>query len=338
MDGQDDLSEITGIGQARARWLKKTFGVRRFRDLADLSPDDIEHKLKAEGRERVSRKTIESWVTQARVRASEEKSKPPVAGLKDSRGRAAGEPEWEPVTSFVVEFQSRKGKGAEQRWRTSVHHMERDLGKTWAGIACDELCRWMTDQLRAAGGPAVPDVAPDEAEIPGPPVGAESTVAEEAHGHLALAPGRPRLALRAHVVNGNGVGRANLIRIDKPWAVVFNWSLEDGTPDEESDEWQLDVLLKPVGPGKPLRVRESPVHLPVSRPRIDDGYRYRLEVPAGAVTSSHVHTPYRASATIMYRSKTGDRVIAADLGLLRFYQSLVAAGRRTSLIAGLHKP
>lgn len=342
MGGEQELSEIIGIGPARARWLKETFGVRGFRDLAGLSPEDIERKLKAEGRERVSRKTIESWVAQARVRASEEKGKPSVAAsAKDSRGRAGREPsEWKPVTSFVVEFQSRRGEGDEQAWRTSVHYMERDLSETWAGIDCGALCRWMTEQLRDAGGPAL-EVAPlvaDESRPPGPTADA---VAEEAEGDIAAAPEQPSVALRAHVVDGDGVERANLIRIDKPWAVVFSWSLEEGVTSEKGDEWLIDVLLKLVGPGEPLRLREEPLSLPATRPRINGGYRYRFEVAIGIVTSAHVEALYRGSATIMYRSKAEDRVLiagVADLGLLRFYQPFEAAGRPTPPLAGVQAP
>lgn len=327
MEGQNELSEITGIGPARARWLKKTFGIQRIRDLARLSPDDIEHELRAEGRERVSRKAIDAWVTEARVRASEETGEETgksaiTAPAKDLGGRARDDPpEWKPLTSFVIEFQSRTEEGVQPAWRTSVHYLEQDLNETWAGIDCAGLCQWMTEHLRDAEGPA--DLGhPEEAS------------AEEAPGALALAADRPRVQLRAHVVDGDGVERASLIRIDKPWAVVFGWSLEGDVPIQEVDEWQLDVLFKPLGPGEPLRLPETPLHLPVARPRIDGAYRYRFEVVTGVVNSSHVDTIYRASATISYRSLAEDGLLAAgfaDLGLLRFYQVLVPAGPASPL-------
>ena len=42
----EDLTVISGIGKARQEWLRKTFHVRTLLDLAKLSADDIEAKLK----------------------------------------------------------------------------------------------------------------------------------------------------------------------------------------------------------------------------------------------------------------------------------------------------
>lgn len=326
----EELSEIVGIGPARARWLREKFGVRGFGDLANLSAEDIQRRLKAEGRERVSRKTIESWVAQARVRASVEEGRPPITpAAKSARGRPRGEPtEWKPITSFVVEFQSRRGQGNGPAWRTSVHYLERDLNETWAGVDCGELCRWMTEQLKGAGGPA-PEVAPHVAQETLPPAPAEEAAAEQTEGDIAAGRERRHLALHAHVIDGDGVERANLIRIDKPWAVVFSWWLDDGVTTEEGDEWQVDVLFRLVGLGEPLRLRKEPILLPATHPRTDGDYRYRLDVATGVVTSAHVEALYHASATIMYRSRADERVLLAgigDIGLLRFYQPLEGLG------------
>lgn len=292
MDGRHEISEIPGIGAARARWLEESFGVRSFRHLAALSPSEIEHKLKAEGRTGVSRQTIEGWISEAQGRA-------PQAGAEESG--------WKPVSSFVVEFQSTTRDGHEEPWRTAVHYLEKDMNETWAGIDCDRLCKWMVQQLQPHGAPA-----PAERE--------EET------------PAGPRLAggVRAHVVDGDGVENARLIRIDKPWMVVVSWSLEDPASAETVGEWQIDVMLKRVGSGEPLRLHAGPVRLDADAPRVDDEYLYRFEVATGLVAPSQVDAVYRGSATIMHRSKGGTGMLfsgSVDLGLLCFYEPAKLMGQ-----------
>ena len=45
----DDLTILQGIGPARQQWLRASFGVRTFADLAALSPAAIEQRLKEDG-------------------------------------------------------------------------------------------------------------------------------------------------------------------------------------------------------------------------------------------------------------------------------------------------
>lgn len=322
MDTRDQLSEIAGIGPARARWLEETFGVRTFRDLAALSPDEIERKLKAVGRQAVSRATIESWIDEAATRAPERAK--PGAPRKRGRGDRAGSEAsvWKPVASFVVEFQSGPAEGAEKAWRTAVHYLEEDRNETWAAIDCDRLCRWMTRQLgRAEGREPTEEAAPQAAS----------------RFDLTRRSTRPAEALRAYVVDGDGVERANLIRIDKPWAIVFTWPPVEGVAE---GEWQLDVLLRRVGPGEQLRLRAGPTRLPAKVPRIDGGYRYRFEVAAEIVTAAHVDTLYRASATLMYAPAKGERILPfgfVDLGLLRFYEP-IRSRAEPPLVAAVEEP
>jgi helix-hairpin-helix protein len=340
MDGHDELSEVTGIGPARARWLGTAFGVRSLRDLAALSPEDIERMLKAEGRVAVSRKTIESWVAEARERAAEESGEPAPPAARKGADREDEAAEWKPVASFVVEFQSRPDKSPNEPWRTMVHYLEEDRNETWAGVDCEGLCRWMTQQLGRAERGGVP--APSAAVRPGETTAGEDATAARGSGGLGVPPWRPRLAdgLRARVVDGDGVEGARLIRIDKPWAVVFSWSLEDPVPAEAGGGWRLDVLLKRVGPGEPVHVPVGPVRLPAAEPRIDGGYRYRFAVATGVITSSRVEASYRAAATIMSRQKGEERVLHAgfvDLGLLRFYEPAAASTGEPSPIASIQR-
>jgi hypothetical protein len=323
MHASDQLSEIPGIGSARARWLEATFGARSFRDLAALSADEIELKLKEEGRQAVPRAMIESWISEARTRGQERAEPAVTAPRKRSRGNGVeGETtQWEPVASFVVEFQSRTADGAERPWRTAVHYLEQDRNESWMGIDCEQLCRWMTQQLGHEWLPARRD-RPGRAEGHSGAGAVQEPAATRTAGALVAEPTRPRSGkpLQVNVIDGDGVENASLIRIDKPWTVVFAWSPSDFVPSD--GEWLLDILLKLVGPGEQLRLREGPTRLPSETPRLDGGYRYRFDVPTGVITSAHVDTLYRASATVMYQPANTSPILPVgfvDLGLLRFY-------------------
>lgn len=69
----DDLTRIRGIEAAKQQWLRESFKVYTFRDLARLSVDKIESRLKAEWHS-ISRKEIQEWIAQARELAAIELS------------------------------------------------------------------------------------------------------------------------------------------------------------------------------------------------------------------------------------------------------------------------
>ena len=116
----DDLTEIKGIGLHRQQWLKKSFGVCTFSDLAALTVDEIETRLKAE-RSGVGRKTIEVWIDEAKALADVASPEQELeAESVESGGRASfpsGETKWNSLASFRVDFQTRQAadRGEEQR-------------------------------------------------------------------------------------------------------------------------------------------------------------------------------------------------------------------------------
>lgn len=171
----DDLKKmIKGIGPARERWLRESLGVRTFGDLAALTVDEIESRLKAD-KQIASRETIESWIAQARdLAAVAERTEKPTATEEQVKETTEeneipsqpaepvsegddGEKElpttqkdgWKPFASFIVEFQERTLEGQPVEYRTTVHHMEADTGTNWPGIERDKHCHWMVDQLGA---------------------------------------------------------------------------------------------------------------------------------------------------------------------------------------------
>lgn len=164
----------------------------------------------------------------------------------------------------------------------------------------------------AAGTAAVP--APEQ-EVSG----VESHRTEEAS---VRPPGQPpRLArFHANVVDGDGMEPANLIRLDKGWAVVFSWSPEDITLLVPGGEWELRVVGRPIGRSGPLPLEQKPARVAMHPGR--EAYSQTLEVPARVIASSHPDPAYRYIATLSYRWQPDDVPLVAgvlDLGVLRFY-------------------
>jgi hypothetical protein len=148
----DDFTAISGIGPARQIWLRDTFGIHTYQELAELTVSQIESKLKAEGKI-VSRKAIESWIDQARdlmpeSAASEQVKERPVAGELAERLNSAGHRNgWEPFASFLVYFQTREKDQDQLAYRTLVHYMEEDRETSWPGIEVRGISAWMLGQI-----------------------------------------------------------------------------------------------------------------------------------------------------------------------------------------------
>lgn len=154
---RDDLTAIKGIGPAYQQLLQESLGVYTYRELGAFSADELESRLKAEGRI-VSRSDIEAWIKEAQELAEDVE-----AGAADEANSPGGETEWKPFASFVVEFQVRESvEDEDEERRTTVHHMEGDTDASWPDIESVELCRWMLGQI---GEPVqqLPEVAREQA-------------------------------------------------------------------------------------------------------------------------------------------------------------------------------
>ncbi len=161
----DDLTVIKGIGPTRQEWLRKSFDIQTYNDLAALSPDELEIQLKAEGRI-AARAELEGWLIQAKRLANQANVSSP-ALLSSPRSLAMNNPlvdsvnHWQAFASYVVEFQTRTLEAAQSmpEYRTVVHHMEADIGQTWPGINTTDLCEWILAQARPPA-PEAPMNAP----------------------------------------------------------------------------------------------------------------------------------------------------------------------------------
>lgn len=169
---RDDLTLIKGIGEATDRWLKESFKVESFGDLAAISCSDIQAGLKSIGRA-ASKNKIEEWLIQARELAGT----PSRAQERDDRSeveRSAGKPQkdsWKPFASFVVEFQARKGKNGSEKQRSTVHHVEADKNEKWTGIEGERLCRWMLERI----GEEMPERSKEKQSFEMPPAPSPAT-------------------------------------------------------------------------------------------------------------------------------------------------------------------
>jgi len=137
--GYDDLTQIKGIGEVTQQWLRQTFSVRTYGDLARVSPDDLEERLKAGGKI-TARSKIQEWLAQARELA--EQADVPSSPAADAE-RQEG---WKTFSTFVVMFEERQVQG-ETQFQTKAHHMEADKTEAWPGLVPEDLTQWIIAQL-----------------------------------------------------------------------------------------------------------------------------------------------------------------------------------------------
>lgn len=224
----DNLTTIKGIGPVRQRWLRESLNVRTFRDLAALSADEIESRLKIEGGI-ASRSDIEEWIVQAQELAATELPSQRVVESADAEAEAtANSPaaggKWQPFASFVVEFQARQVEGQAEEQRTTVHHMEADKSETWPGIEGERLCQWMLGQLGGKLQQELEEELPVEARL-----AAARTVAVEITQVQAFQPPDVETPTAASEANQPFSG---FVRSDEPFALEVSFELTGPGADD----------------------------------------------------------------------------------------------------------
>ncbi len=145
----DDLTVIMGLGPVWQKRLQAA-GVRTFKDIAALSSDELEARLKTAGQPVPTKSQSEAWIGQAgelvaAAEPSDSIESQPEKGGEGTKSPSAAE-EWKPFASFVVEYQSRTPEGEAEQRRTRVHHVEADTSTDWPHIVTADLCRWMLQQ------------------------------------------------------------------------------------------------------------------------------------------------------------------------------------------------
>jgi hypothetical protein len=98
---------------------------------------------------------------------------------------------WEPLATFVVEFQVRSGKGKASERRTYAHHHEDSLDMDWPGLVPRALCNWMMERL-GENAPLDDESAPPTGKPAPPPVtplvAAQPVPVEAAPTRVEIAP------------------------------------------------------------------------------------------------------------------------------------------------------
>lgn len=137
----DDLTVITGIGDSIQKRLRSSLYVKSYNDLATIPVDTIESNLKSDKvipAPLKTRKKIEIMVAEAKT----------LSKLENAQTTMEQE-EWEPVDSFVIEFQRKKNVQGEMDLRAAVQHVEHDTNSHWDFRKDQErenLFKWMESE------------------------------------------------------------------------------------------------------------------------------------------------------------------------------------------------
>lgn len=148
----DDLTAIKGIGDSLKQWLRESFKVHTFAEIAALSAHEVGARAKQDGRFLPLSK-IEQILAQARehtyislLPASESRRRP----------NSKKESDWKEFASFVVNFERKVVRGKEKKRtkverRTAIHHMETGEQESWSGVDAEQAGRWMLHRLSENG-------------------------------------------------------------------------------------------------------------------------------------------------------------------------------------------
>lgn len=166
----DKLTRIRGIGRVTQQLLRQSLRAYTFRDLTNLSIDQIESQLRANG-QTTSRSEIEGWIVQAQELATRQESSPereteesvnlPIQENKSnqqevtlldtaeeevltSQSPASG---WSSFASFIVEFQHQTIEGQVEEQRIKVRHQEANTVTVLPGFQTEQLQEWMLNQF-----------------------------------------------------------------------------------------------------------------------------------------------------------------------------------------------
>jgi hypothetical protein len=181
-----DLTQLSGIADATQDWLRETFNVQTYRDLAGLSVDEVATKYKAAGKI-PSRKSIEGWIEQAKARA---RAAPAKAAANSEKRDADTKDEWRSVALFFVELKERVIDG-KPTYETMVLDDENEDTERWPGVEQHQWVAWITARLAkhvedvqpevSARQPAMELTPVEEPEVPHetPPIKSSGSVREE---------------------------------------------------------------------------------------------------------------------------------------------------------------
>ncbi len=192
----DDFRKIKKITQPVARALYE-LEIRRYADLAALTPGILADLLRAKNVPFVSAQRIEreDWIGQARLLVEKQAENAalaeqvaPVAGADPSQDAPCLENQparparhdWRELADFFVSFGEQISADGKAKRKTKAHFSQGDLPFERDGIATGELIQWMLSQagLTAAESPEL------GTDTPASPVKPETPPMVEAHAEI----------------------------------------------------------------------------------------------------------------------------------------------------------
>ncbi len=168
-DEWDDLTAIKQIKKARQIWFRESLQVHTYRDLATLSVDEIEARLKADGKI-ASRTVIQGWINKAKELATADQRSPQTPGTTAVTPTAKAKPttspsEWNSIAAFPVQLQIRQGDDEKIEQRITVRHIPVAKNGTWleedlqtepyeieGELQGEQLYEWMQTQVTGNRG------------------------------------------------------------------------------------------------------------------------------------------------------------------------------------------
>lgn len=183
----NELTNIRGIGTTRKQWLN-ALGIYTIADLAQFSADDIESRLKGEGRS-LPRNELEEWISQAQAKTFASPSNSPLHNGSLDRGgvrtnnnvqevdgsdqdmshqdgsdhcvnttnvRADHVVDWNSLASFRIDYQTRQAEGQPER-QTTIHYLDTGTTAQWAGFDTSRIQPWIQEQVEETFSQAEPE-------------------------------------------------------------------------------------------------------------------------------------------------------------------------------------
>jgi hypothetical protein len=158
----DDLTQITGIGAARQRWLAEVFDVRTYDDLAAISVDDIEAQLKKENKP-YCRSDIELWPQEAtklaakKMEVIEQNSIKPLMSNTNSQVKKTksensasdfnnDKEKWQQIAYFNITYLERWENDRVVERKTTINYHEADENDEWDGFETELIGQWIHEQ------------------------------------------------------------------------------------------------------------------------------------------------------------------------------------------------
>lgn len=183
----NELTNIRGIGNTRKQWLN-ALGIYTIADLAQFSADDIESRLKDEGRS-LPRSELEEWSIQAQAKTFASPSDSPLHNGSPGNGgvrtnnnvqepdgsdqdishqdksdhcanttnvKADHVVDWNSLASFRIDYQTRQAAGRSEQ-QTTIHYLDTGATAQWAGFDASPIQLWIQEQIEETFCQAKPE-------------------------------------------------------------------------------------------------------------------------------------------------------------------------------------